>query len=408
MSHSTERPSASDIAPTDAPTGEPRGHERGGRPILGIALFTLALGGLTVVGVVPRLRQHAALAETRAALGGPRRVRAISVVAGPSTSELVLPGSSMPLRSTRLFAKSTGFLRQNRFEIGDHVKVGDVLADIDEKEIDQDILLAQVRLEEAKANLGIVQGTASRSQSLAEKGIASAQQAEEARAQANSAVAALKTRSAELQRIYSVRAYQTVTAPFDGVVVRRGFDPGAFVGPSSAGAVPLYEIADTGRLRVTIDVPQTFAPGIAAGLGVEVYSPETPQKVAAGKVVRSAGVLDSETRTLRTEIELPGDGAVLPGAFVYVRLKIPKTAPTMSIPAAALVVRKEGTLVAKLDGDKVKLVKVLLGRDDGKSLEVLSGLAAGDRLVVNVSDDLDDGMTVNVVEPKNEGKHDAP
>lgn len=362
--------------------------------IAGIALIA-AVG----VGIGPRLRQREALAQAHTELSGPRRVRVATVRAGDARAELTLPGTSAPFRTSVLYAKSSGFVRKNLVDVGDHVKAGQLLAEIDAPETAEEIRLAQAHLDEAQANVGIAQSTAARAERLTTAGVVSQQQGDDTRAQANSAVAAVATRKADLQRLVVLRGYQQIVAPFDGIVTRRGTDPGALVGSAGMGGVALFEVSDIDMLRVLVDVPDAYASDVKPDVEAQVFSPRDPAGKVSGKVVRTSGVLEQTTRTLRAEVHVRGAGAVIPGAFVYVRLSIPRPRPMPVIPASALLVRKEGTLVARLDKGRLTLVRVTLGRDLGKELEILDGLAAGDQVVVNASDELETGLAVEVVAP---------
>jgi multidrug efflux system membrane fusion protein len=362
-----------------------------------IGIAGIALVAAVGVGIGPRLRQREALAGVAKELAGPRRVRVAAARAGEPRSEVTLPGTSAPFRTSVLYAKSSGFVRKNLVDVGDRVKAGQLLAEIDAPETAEEIRLAQAHLDEAQANVGIAQSTATRAETLMGAGVVSRQQGDDTRAQANSAVAAVATRKADLQRLVVLRGYQQIVAPFDGIVTRRGTDPGALVGAAGLGGVALFEISDIEMLRVLVDVPDAYASDVKPELEAQVFSPRDPAGKVSGKVVRTSGVLEQSTRTLRAEVHVRGAGAVIPGAFVYVRLSIPRPHPMPIIPASALLVRKEGTLVAKLDHGHLALVRVTLGRDLGKELEILDGIATGDQVVVNASDDLENGVVVEVV-----------
>lgn len=368
-----------------------RGHGLG----LGLLGVLLVAG---VSGVVPRLRARAALDQTQAAARSPRLLRVAAATQGAARREVTLPGTSAPFQVTTLYARSTGYLRRNLVDVGDRVKAGQLLAEIDAPETDEDLRLAQAQLDEAEANVGLVQRTAERSRALSGEGVVSQQQVDDTRAQANSAEATLRTRRAAVQRLNALRGYQRVLAPFDGIVTRRGVDRGALIGAATGGGVALFEIAQVDRLRVFVDVPQSLARDVRVGGEVWVYAPADPQHAAAGKVARTSGVLDAGTRTLHTEIHLPGtpDGPVLPGAFVYVRFVVSQRTPPVVVPANALIVRKEGTQVGKVEAGVVHLVNVQIGRDLGKELELVSGVKPGDQVVLNPPDELADGTPVRV------------
>ncbi len=347
--------------------------------------------------IAPRLALRESVARAQAEKAAPRTVRVAVVGRGQAKSTIQLPATVAPKETTQLYARAAGYLRRNLVDVGDAVKAGQLLAEIDAPETAEDRRLAAAQLEEARENLTIVQGTASRNEKLAGAGVVAQQAADDARAKANSAQAALKTKQAEVQRLGALFAYQRVTAPFDGIITRRGADRGALVSAGSAGGVPLFEISQVQVLRVLVDVPQWLARDVKTGLSAEVFAPSAPNQVAVGKVARSSGVLDMATRTLRAEVEVQGDGKLLPGAFVYTRFTVERSEAPMLIPASALVVRKEGTMVAKVIGGKVQLAPIELGRDLGKELEVLRGVALGDKVVMNPMDDLADGMPVTEV-----------
>lgn len=362
--------------------------------VVGVLLAGLA--GAT--GVVPRLRQRDSLDRMQAEVDAPRLVRTAKLGPGPAQIEMTLPATTAPFQSTALYAKSVGFLRRNLVDVGDAVKAGQLLAEIDAPETDEDLRLAQARLQEAQANVGIVQRNATRNTDLAGVGVVSEQQADDTRALANSAVASLRTRQAELQRLNTMRGYQRVLAPFDGIVTRRGVDRGALVGPAAGGGLALFEVAQIDQLRVFVDVPQSLSRGVRPGVEVAVFAPDAPTRVVKGKVARTSGVLDPSTRTMHTEVHIPGDGALLGGAFVYVRFSVPRPVPAIVVPASALIVRKEGTLLAVVREGRVHLAPIQIGRDLGKELELASGAAVGDVVVINPPDQLGEGMPVRIKE----------
>lgn len=364
-----------------------------------IGIVGIALGAAVVVGVVPRLKQREALARVEKEINAPKRVRVNAVRAGEARTDVTLPGTSAPFRTSALYAKSSGFVRKNLVDVGDQVKAGQVLAEIDAPETAQEIRLAQARLDEAEANVGLVQGSAERTSRLVASGVVSQQQGDDSRAMANSAVASVATRKAELQRLNVMRGYQQIVAPFDGIVTRRGTDPGALVGAGGGGGPALFEVADVTLLRVFVDVPDAYAGDVKQDVEAVVFSPRDPAQKVAGKVARTSGVLEQATRTLRAEIHVRGEGAVVPGAFVYVKLSVPRAKPSPVIPASALIVRKEGTLVAKVAGGKVTLVPVIVGRDFGKEIELLDGAKVGEDVVINASDVLETGQVVEVLPP---------
>lgn len=368
----------------------------GGFPTLLAAGAVLLLGVLSL-GVAPRLRRQQAVEQAQREATAPTRVLIATATRGPKLAELTLPGTAAPFQVTKVYGKTNGFVRKTLVDLGDRVKAGQLLAEIEVPESEEELRVARARLEEAEANAKVTAGITDRRLALAEKGVVSAEDADTARGRVISAAASLKTTRAEVQRIAAVRAYQRVVAPFDGVITKRLVSKGALV--SATGGVELFEIADLSTLRVNIDVPQGLASGVTADLPADVYETQSPQKKVKGLVKRTSGSLDPETRTLRAEVQIPGDAGVLSGSYVLVHLSIDRDARPLIVPANTLAVRKEGTLLLRYDDPGVlHLVPVTVGRDLGKTLEIISGLNEGDRIVQNPLDTFVDGTQVRIAE----------
>lgn len=366
----------------------------------GLLMIGAALVAFGVIGTLPRLRRKVALAEAEAASKAPRKVLVAKSAEGQKRVEITLPGTVAPLRSTMLYAKTTGFVRSFSADLGDRVKAGETLAEIQAAETEEELKVARAKMREAEANLAIADSNARRGEKLVEAGVASVQDAAERRARANSAEAALGTTRAEVGRIGTLIGYQKVIAPFNGVIVRRAVEVGALVTPTGgATGTLLFEVAELDTLRVFVDVPQSLASGVKVGAEVSVFAPSAPKTIVKGRVARTAGALDASTHTLRTEIHMPGGGPLLSGAFVSVKLGLESPTPPLLVPANTLFVRKDGTQVMRLGpGNVAQAVRIEIGRDLGKQLEVLSGLSLGDTLVQNPPDDLANGEIVEPVE----------
>ena len=364
--------------------------------VIGVTLLLLALAGLLVAGVVPRVGRGRALDARQAAAGGPPRVAAVKVRRGAPSAELVLPGTALPALSTVVYARLDGFVEKLFVDLGDEVREGQLLALLQAPELEAELARAHSRLGETERNLGLSRTSAERHARLAATGISSREAADEAQARANSAEAALEGGRAESNRLAALYAYRRVLAPFDGVITRRGVDKGALV---KSSATALFDIAQTRTLKVFLDVPQTLAPDIRTGMVAQVFTPEAPDRRFAGKVVRTSRALDPSTRTLRTEVHLPNEGGLLAGAYVRVRLTVARAASPVVVPAAALVTRKEGQRVLVVDaGNVVQPRTVVIGRDLGEEVEVLDGLDGSERVVLSPPDDLQEGAKVNVAE----------
>ncbi len=377
-----------------SPTGPP---PRGSNVVRGVLVLTV-LGGLLAIGILPRIRQHDAVAAASHEAAAPRRVvvGTANPVEGPFT--ITLPGSANPFRITGVYAKASGFVRKVHVELGDRVKAGQLLVELEIPETDEELRRVRAQVEEAEANVGLFDSNAARNDKLGRDGIVSTLASEQARQQANTARAAAKTSRAELQRVAALQGYRRIVAPFSGVVSRRIVEPGQLVTFGSGAGALLVEIADTDRLRVLFDVPQVIAADLEVGQKAIVFSPSDPARAVEANVVRTAGSLDTSTRTLRAEVDLDGKAGIFSGAFVSVKLSIPRKRPVIMIPASALSIRKEGPLVARVTGDKIAWVPVTIGRDLGKELEIVTGVAAKDRLVLNAPDDLREGEAVRVTD----------
>lgn len=393
-----DTPSEAPPRPTHASAHTALDDKRGGFP------FTLVFGGALLLGVLalgvrPRLDRAKAVQAAHTEALAPTRVLVSTVTRAPARAELTLPGTALPFQSTKVYAKTNGFVRKTLVDIGDKVKAGQLLAEIEVPESDEELRVARARLEEAEANAKVTASITDRRIALAEKGVVSSEDADTARGRAISANAALKTTRAEVQRIGAVRGYQRVVAPFDGVVTKRLVNRGALV--TATGGVELFEIADLSTLRVSIEVPQNLASSVVLDMKAQVYETTDPKKTVDGSVKRTSGALDQSTRTLLTEVHIPGGKAILSGAYVMVKLVFDRPNRPLLVPSNALAVRKEGTLLVRFEEPGVlRPTKVTLGRDLGKELEILDGVAEGDRVVQNPADTFVDGLPARIAEPR--------
>ncbi|CAM4371058.1 MULTISPECIES: efflux RND transporter periplasmic adaptor subunit [Myxococcus] len=370
---------------------------RGGRwPWVFAALLLVLLG----LGVAPRLERSRALDRREAEARLPPLVATARVTRSEPKAELTLPGTVLPSQRASLHARINGFVGRIHVDLGDRVRAGQLLAELEAPELQAECHRARARLDETERNLELARASARRGQILAGEGNVSHEVAEEARARANSAEASLKSAKAEVERLEALYAFRRVVAPFDGVIVRRNVDRGALVtAGSGSGMTSLFELAQTHTLKVYVDVPQSLAHDIRPGLEARIFTLDAPARALPGRVVRTAGVLDPGTRTLLTEVQLANTEALFAGSFVRVRLLIEREAPPMLIPASALAVRREGpTVLVVGEANAVQQRVVVLGRDLGAHVEVMDGLSAEDRVVLSPPDTLGDGRVVRVAE----------
>lgn len=362
-------------------------------------VLALLFAGLLVAGAVPRLAQSKARAAERAQVNAAPTVFTETVRADTTSMPLELPASVTGLHETPIFARANGFVRALRVDIGSTVRAGDTLLLLDMPEVREQARQAAAVVEQAEASAALAATTLTRWQSLAQQGVVTPQELDERQAQANVADAALRGARANVASLREVLRFGAVLAPFAGVVSARTVDLGALVVAGAAAAArPLLTLIQTDTLRVMLQVPQSAASRVRAGLPVRVMVRETGDSAIAGVVVRTAGAIDPATRTLLTEVHVINrTRRLLPGMFAQVAFVVPAGAPSLRIPAIALIVRGEGTLVARVRDNVVQLVPVTLGRDFGTSVEVLDGVAAGDALVVNPAESLSDGLRVRAL-----------
>jgi RND family efflux transporter MFP subunit len=409
-------------------------HESGAAPRSGPSAASLVLLALLLivlivtgffVGYLPRQKREEVLAaESVESSKSLPTVNAADVKRSDGRTELVLPGNVQAITEAPILARASGYIRKRNADIGDRVTAAQVLAEIEAPELDQQILqanatLEQTRsavqqadaaLEQGRSNENLAKVTAGRWDNLQKRGVVSRQendtyQAQYAAQQANvqalekavsAAHANVAAAEANVARLNQLKTYQTVRAPFAGVITLRNVDTGALV---NEGNTLLFRIAQTDSLRAYVNLPQSDAESIRPGQRATLTIAELTGHKFNGTVTRTSNALDPATRTLLTEVQVPNPaGLLLPGMFAQVDLSVPRRDPPLLIPGDTLVVRSDGPQVAVIgDGDVVHFTRIQLGRDFGDRLEVLSGLSEGQRLVTNPSDAVREGTKVKPV-----------
>ncbi len=364
----------------------------------GVAVIAVALT-LATVGVAARLINRAELRD-RAEDAAIPTVAVVAVKLAPPTQDLVLPGTVDAWADAALYARTNGYLKKWNFDIGATVKAGDVLAEIETPEVDQQARQADADLAQAQANEQLAKSTADRYRDLFKQHYVSKQDLDDRISNLAAKRALLDSAKANLQRLKETQGFQKLVAPFDGTVTARHTDVGQLV--SNAAGTELFHIADVHKLRVFVQVPQAYAPSAQPGLDADVSFAERPDHPYPAKIVRTSNALDPATRTLRTELEVDnGKGELLPGAYAEVHFKLAGPADTLRIPANALIFRAEGMQVAAVTPDnKVQLKPVTLGRDFGTEVEVLSGVSRDERVIVNPSDSIGPDSVVRIAPEK--------
>src|SRR6516162_2233362 len=365
-----------------------------GRLILG----TLAvLGGLFLTGMFPRWRANATL--TNAVLDQRPTVSVISSQRPDDGASLVLPGSTQAIQETAIYARTNGYVRKWNVDIGAKVEAGQLLAEIETPEVDQELNQARANVTQAIANADLARATLTRWQQLVDQKVVSPQEFDEKKSASDARAADLQVAKANVKRLEELQGFEKIVAPFPGIVTARNIDNGNLVTSGSAGqTTPLFHLAQTDTLRIYVTVPQTQSRSIALGQSATVSVREIPDKTFNAKVVRTSGALDPASRTLLTELQLPnGDGQLLPGMYAEVTFALPQDGRTLLIPGNAVMVRSDGPKVLVVDAKQTIYARpVKLGRDLGDKVEIASGLNPAESLVANPTDALRDGTEVKV------------
>jgi RND family efflux transporter MFP subunit len=326
---------------------------------------------------------------------------------GPRSNELELPGSVQAYTESPIYARTNGYLLRWYKDIGANVQKGELLADLDTPEVDQELSQAQAARQQMVAALDLAHTSADRWHELRRTDSVSQQELDQrtsdyAQAQANMAAA-----DANVRRLQELESFKHVYAPFAGVLTRRNVDIGALVNAGNGGSgKELFNLALIDPLRVYVSVPEADAPSIRAGMRARIGLAEYPASRFGGTVVRTANAIDQNTRTLLTEVDVPNPaGRLLPGAYAQVRFDVPVSGNRLSVPSSAMLFRSEGPSVAVVGpGDRVQLHPIVIGRDFGTSLEILQGVRANDRVVQNPPDSLENGQVVHVAAGGSERK----
>lgn len=390
----------------------------------GLGLIVAAVLILSfAAGFLPKLRRQRVLAaETQLSVTAKPVVPAAVVARAPTETVLVLPGTLQAVTEAPVLSRADGYVKRRYADIGDRVAQGQVLAEIEAPELQQQVLQAASSVEQARSTLeqakaSLAQGTANRELArvsalrygnLEKRGIVSRQENDtyQARYQADTAavnalqkgVAAAQSNvaasEANLARLKQISSYLKVRAPFAGVITLRNVDQGTLV---AAGNTMLFRVAQTATLRTLINAPQVNASDMRVGQNAQVEFNEMPGKIFEGKVARSSGALDPATRTMLVEVQVANPkGELMPGMYANVTLRASREDPPLLIPSEALIPRAEGTLVAVVDGSNiVHFQRVRVGRDNGSDIEVLSGIQEGMKVVVNPNDRVREGIAVD-------------
>jgi RND family efflux transporter MFP subunit len=391
---------AEPAAPVDATRRA--GVARGTRIAVIVVLVLLVVGaGRTIVGRMA----NAKILETNVSEGAVQYVRTTVVRNSEGGQTLALPGSLQGFQQAPLAARSAGYVKRWTKDIGSHVAKGELLAVIESPEIDQQLSQAEAVRGQTAASLGLAKSTVERWEALRKRDVVSQQELDERRSGLTQATENLAAADANVQRLRQLQGFTRVTAPFDGVITKRNVDVGDLI--DSSGKT-LFVLTQMDPLRVYVNVPQSYAQLVRPGQKVVITQSELRGQSFTGEVARTSASIDPATRTMQVEVALPNkNGLLLPGAYVQVELPLAGSR-SLVVPTNVLLFRAEGTRVAAVDAaSRVHLKPVTLGRNLGEAIEVIDGIAAGDRLVVNPSDSLGEGDEVAVAASEDGGAASA-
>ena len=367
---------------------------------LGSALALIVVATLLVSGVWSRVRARKNLDSETAQVA----LTAVSVVQPkPATpaQEIILPGNVQPYITSPIYSRTNGYLKKWYFDIGAHVKQGQLLAVIETPEVDQQLQQARSNLLTAKANLELAAITKTRYQGLLKSNAVSQQDVDNAVGTYNANKAIVEADQAAVDQFAALVSFEKIYAPFDGVITARNTDIGDLINSGSSTGVKtdLFHIAQPGKLRVYVNVPEEYSQGIKDGMTADLVLAEFPGRKFQGKLVRTADAINVTTRTLLIEIDVDNPaGTLLTGSYAEVHLAVPTQASTFLIPVNTLIFRSEGLRVGVVKDGKVVLTTVTAGHDFGNEIEVVSGLKADDQIIINPPDSIVHGQPVQVVQ----------
>lgn len=380
------------------------------RPVRGKIVPLVVLGIVLLLGVGIYIGIHDRT-EAAARLAADTSENAVSIVDVVYPREdaadltLVLPGQTMAFTDAPIYARTSGYLKRWYFDIGAHVHQGQLLAEIETPELDQQLRQARADLATAQANTRLAGITAQRTANLLKTQSVSTQERDNAAGAYAAGQATVASREADVARLEELQSYEKVYAPFDGVITARNTDVGHLINAGAGTAnTELFHIAATKTLRIYVAVPEAYAPAIHVGATPTITLDEYPGEAFSGTLVRTDSAINQSSRTLLVEVDVANaDGKLLPGAYTLVHFSLPGRKETVTIPANTLLFRSEGLRVGVVRNGKAELVPITIGRDYGDKVEVLSGLSHTDQIIVNPSDSLVSGTAVRVNSSKRDG-----
>lgn len=388
------------LSPETDPGGEPR---LTSGTWIGMIVVAVIVAAVVIFGIAARHGSEHVLEKETAAAAIPS-VNVVYPSSSTLSSEIALPGNTQAYMDTPIYSRTNGYLKSWYFDIGAHVRKGQLMAQIETPEVDQQLQVAQADLKSAQANLDLANTTSTRYQNLLKTNSVSKQETDVAMSDASAKKAAVDASMANVRRLEQLQSFEKVYAPFDGIVTARNTDVGRLI---SAGqnTTPqeLFHLAAIGKLRVYVSVPEAYSSAIKDGAKATLTLDEYPGKTFEGTIARNSNAIDQSTRTLNVEVDVDNPKAeLLPGAYAFVHFKVPAHAASLMLPSNTLLFRSEGLRVGVVRDGRVQLVPVKIGRDAGATVEIASGLTANDAVILDPSDSLASGQEVQIANRTNE------
>ena len=383
--------------------------DREARPKRGIWIAIIGLivvACVVVAGILPRIKAKADLRGETNELATPT-VSVMQPRKGANAEEVVIPGNIQPFIDSPIYARTNGYLKKWYMDIGTHVKAGQLLAEIDTPEVDQQLQGAKSDLATAEANEKLAQSTSTRYEDLKSTDSVSKQDVDNAEGDFAAKKATKESAAANLKRLEDTQAFQRIYAPFDGVITARNTDVGNLINSGNGGAAQeLFHIAQISKMRVFVNVPEQYSQAARPGLTANLTLAEFPNRRFTGKLTRTSNSIDPGTRTLLVEVDVENPtGELFPGAYAQVHLKLPSGNPVFILPVSALIFQAAGLQVATVDANNKAVIKaVTLGRDYGSEVEVVTGITGDEKVITNPPDSLVDGELLRIATPKPQGQ----
>ena len=371
-------------------------------------LIICAVVALLTIGIISGIHSRVSADTTLANVATQSSIPSVRVTypqTGEEIQKIDLPGNVEAFFDTPIYARTSGYLKNWYVDIGSHVHQGQLMAEIETPELDQQLQQAQADLKTAQANLDMAAITSKRWQNLLAKNAVSKQETDQAMSDLSARQSAVSASEANVRRLQQLQSFEKVIAPFDGIVTARNTDIGALVeAGANSGPKELFHLAAINKLRVYIAVPEAYANAVSNGGSVTLTETDRPDESFKGILVRNSNAIDPRSRTLTAEADVDNsNGHLLPGAYVFVHLQLPGNSHSVTLPSNALLFRAEGLRVAVIRQNHVVLAPISIGRDYGNTVEVTSGLTPQDAVVLDPPDSLAAGAQVNIVQPGKQG-----